>query len=408
MINTAIEPRIVVVTIDERDLNAVGQFPIPNRVLASAINKLKKDRPKAIALDLYRDLSVRSNKQDLQQIFNSTPNLYVVEKVIGEAISPPPNIDRDRVGFADRVLDSDGKVRRALLSLAIDRQTRYSLATKLALHYLEDRQIKLKPLDNNRYRLGQAIFRRFTSNSGGYIGADAGGYQILLNYWGTEANFEQYSLTEVLNERITANKIRDRLVLIGSTAESIRDAFDTPYSRGWFRSPPTPKMPGVFIQANITSQIVSAAIDNRPLLHTCDRFVEFLWILLWGIIGIIIPRYWRSVVKIFLIFVSSIILIAICYLAFKLGWWLPLIPALLTLTLIVITAIIVRNKQRDRLRFQHTLKLLLAESQTYPIAGRIALEYFKQSENPTNSSIVTQKIEQLTPIRGQRQLITNN
>ena len=397
------ESRIVVVTIDEKDINTVGQWPIPDGTLATAIRNLKAQQPSAIALDIYRDLPVPPGNKDLLELFNSTPNLYGVEKVIYESIPPPGTfsqqpVRQQQIGFADQVLDSDGKVRRGLLSLVgNDKQTRYSLGTRLALHYIQNQGIKLEIIKDNRYRFGKAIFERFTRNSGGYVGADAGGYQILLNFWGTEANFKQYSLTEVLRGEIDPETIKDRLILIGSSAESIKDGFYTPYSKGWFRPPS--KMPGVFIQANITSQIISAVKDNRPLLRTHNKVLESLWILLWGIIGLII--FWGLKFNLAIAFglgVTSSLLILICYLAFLLGWWLPLIPSLLTLITTVITSIFIRNKQRDRLRFHHTLALLLQEYRDRPIVGRIALEYLKQSENQDNSYLIEQKIKQSSVI----------
>ncbi|MGK7950468.1 MAG: CHASE2 domain-containing protein [Xenococcaceae cyanobacterium] len=396
------ESRVVVVTIDEEDIKSVGQWPIPDKTIVTAIKNLQGQQPKAIGLDIYRDLPIPPGNQDLLQLFNSHPNLYVVEKVVGDSIPPPSTVSRQQIGFADQVLDSDGKLRRALLSLVgDDGQTRFSLGTKLALHYLQERDIQLEPMEDDRYRLGKAVFKRFTPNNGGYVGADAGGYQILLNFWGQEANFGQYSLTEVLKGEITAKNIRDRLILIGSTAtESSKDAFSTPYSKGWFRSPA--KMPGVFIHANVTSQIINAALGNRPLLRTYNKILESFWILFWGIIGIIISWRLRSAIAIALsVFLASSLSIVICYLAFLFGWWLPLIPSLLTLTATVITANLLREKQRDRLKFQQTLKLLLKEYCDRPIVSRIALEYFKQSENQDHQMLIDKQIKQL-PLDGGR------
>lgn len=390
-----IDPRIVVVTIDERDINTVGQLPIPDRILATAINELKANRPKAIALDIYRDLPVAPGTKNLQELFQSMSNLYAVEKIIGEATPPPSNLSKPQVGFADLVLDSDGKVRRALLSLVgEDKQLRLSIATKIALHYLQDKKIELKQLDRYRYSLGKTIFQRFTANSGGYVGADAGGYQVLLNYWGTAANFRQYSLTEVLNGKVTRQEIRDRLIFIGSTVESVRDSFYTPYSQGWFRAPA--KMPGVFVQANITSQIINAAIDNRPLLRTQNQLVESLWILLWGTIGIALSWRWQSWIAIAIsLGIASLVLIAVSYYAFVLGWWLPLIPALLTLTLTAFAAIAINNRRRERVKFQHILTSLLTASRDRPTVGTIALEYFKQSENKANIRRIDNAVERI-------------
>lgn len=392
------EPRITVVTIDEADINNIGQWPIPDNILATAINNIKAYNPNAIALDIFRDLPVAPGTEDLRKIFISTPNLYVVEKVIGESVSPPPNINQQQVGFADQILDSDGKIRRGLLSLVKDnKQTRFSLGTQLALHYLRDKNINLQPIENNSYRLGKATFKRFNGNNGGYVRSDAGGYQILINYWGTEQNFQQYSLTEILNNQVTDKDIENRLILIGSTAESIKDFFYTPYSNsnGWFRSPQ--RMPGVFIQANITSQIVSAALDDRPLLYTKNGASESIFILFCGITGTIISWYLKTYFKITIyILLAAFLLIISCYIAFLLGWWLPFVPSLLSLVTTAITFIIIRDKQREKLRFNHTLALLLKEYKTIPIEGRIALEYLKQSENKNNQIIIDKQIQKLT------------
>ena len=389
-----LESRILVVTIDEQDISKVGQWPIPDDTLATAINNLNNHQPNAIALDIYRNLAVPPGNKEFTEILKSTPNLYVVEKVVGDTISPPLNINRTQVGFSDQVLDNDRKIRRALLSVVGDnKETKYSLGTKLALNYLQSKNIILEPIDSDSYRLGKAIFKRFDGNNGGYIGVDAGGYQILLNFWGTEANFNRYSLTEVLNNDFNPQDINDRIILIGSTAESIKDFFYTPYSNSWFRYPQ--KIPGVFIHANVTSQIVSAAIDNRPLLNTYNQFIEYLWILLWGVIGTVVFWYFRTLYAIAIaLFFFIICLIIIGYLAFLTGWWLPLIPSLLTLIVTVIALSIIKNKQREQLKFNYILQCLLEEKNDYPLKTRIALEYFKQSENKHNQIIINQQIKQ--------------
>lgn len=387
------ETRILVVTIDEKDISQVGQWPISDRTLATAIDNLKIHQPSAIALDLHRNLTVPPGQQELAKIFSTTHNLYVVEKVVGEAIAPPTTISRERVGFSDIVLDKDRTIRRALLSVVgKDGQTKYSLGTKLALHYLQEKNITLQPINNNRYRLGKAVFQRFNGNNGGYVNADVGGYQILLNFWGTEANFPQYSLTEVLNNDFDPQAIRDRLILIGSTGESIKDFFYLPYSNNWFRYPQ--KIPGVFVHANVTSQIISAAIDNRPLLNTYNKVLEFIWILLWGIVSVIIFLYWRNIYAIaFVLLVSISCLLLICYLAFLAGWWLPFIPSLLTLVVTTVVLIIIRNRQKEQLKFNCILRSLLTKSRDRPIVSRIALEYFKQSENKHNQILIDKAIE---------------
>ena len=389
-----IEPYITVITVDEGDIKQVGQWPIPDGTIATAIKNIELHQPQAIALDIYRDLPVKPGTQELLQVFNSNSHIYAVEKVIGDPV-PPPEIPPQQVGFSDQTIDGDGKIRRALLSVVgDDKRTRFSLGTQAALDYLKEENIELKAIDRQRYGLGRAIFERFDRSDGGYVRADSGGYQILLNYWGTKANFQQYSLTQVLRKEIATADISDRLIFIGSTAESIKDSFYTPYTKGWFRSPP--KMPGVFIQANIASQIINAAIDNRPLLRTHNQTNESLWILFWGVIGIIVWRVGHIWLVLLAISLISVLLLIGCYLTFLLGWWLPLIPSWLTLWATTITAIVIKNKQRDRAKFQHTLDFLLADYGNRPLVSKIALEYLKRSQNQANQNFIDEKIKNKT------------
>src|SRR5919202_282578 len=271
-----IDPRLVIVTIDESDIKKLGQWPISDAVLAKLIEKLKAQQPLAIGLDLYRDLPVEPGHQKLVEVFKSTPNLIGVEKVVGETVAPPPTLNQlGQIGNADLVLDADGKVRRGLLTIKENGQTKESLGVKLALMYLESKGIKLqvddatrnKNQNKKRYRLGKAVFKPFTGNEAGYVRANSGGYQILLNYRGTPENFQTVSITDVLENRIPQEWVRDasgsafagRIVLIGATGQSSNDLLFTPYSSRFFTSPK--RMPGVVVHANLISQILSAALD---------------------------------------------------------------------------------------------------------------------------------------------------
>ncbi len=386
--------RIAIVTIDEADIAWVGQWPIPDRLLAQAITTLKAEKPKAIGLDIYRDLPVEPGNADFAKLLRSTANIFAIEKVVGNRVAPPPALSQKQVGFSDQVLDGDGKLRRALLSVVVENdEVRYSLAVKLALHYLADKGISLKTFADNpqRLQLGKATFERFERNDGGYVRAQSGGYQTLLNFRGTEQNFATFSLRQVLEEKIAPEKLRDRLILIGTNAESVHDAFSTPYSGGLFRSPLP--MAGVTIHANIISQILSAAIDGRPLLRVWSDPLEWLWILAWGIVGAGISWWLKFPPAIVVsLLLAGAVLFGISYLAFLGGWWLPLVPAMLTLVGAAMILPLVTQKQREQLLFRRTLASLLGVCQDYPTSGRIALEYLKQSENPENQAFIEEQM----------------
>ena len=337
------DPRIVIVTINESDASHIGQWPIPDGILAQIIQNLNAQQPRAIGMDLYRDLIVQPGHEELVKVFKSTPNLIGVEKLVGDKVGPPPILSAlDQVGLADLVLDGDGKVRRGLLSAkANNGKTRLGLATKLALIYLEKEGIELRMVDPKKKHLGlgKAVFIPLAGNEGGYVRTNTGGYQIFLNYRGTQENFHTISLTDVLENRIPADSLRDRIVFIGATGESFNDLFFTPYSSSWIGVPE--RTPGVIVHANLTSQILSAALEGRPLIRVWDEPIEWLLILVSSFIGAIgswnllntnlVANSLKWTVFLISIFLFCGSLITGSFIVFLAGWWLPVVPPLLAL-----------------------------------------------------------------------------
>ncbi|EAM47795.1 CHASE2 domain-containing protein [Crocosphaera watsonii] len=170
-------------------------------------------------------------------------------------------------------------------------------------------------MKDKKLPLGKAVFKRFTGNDGGYIGSDSGGYQVFLNYRGQQDNFLNFSFTDVLKNNISPDSFSDRLVFIGTTAESINDLHYTPYSGKLSNS--SEMMPGVVIHANIASQILSSALEGRPLISVCPDSVEWLEIYMMALIGTGISWWFKSMRMILfgLLFVSGCVLGA-SYLAF--------------------------------------------------------------------------------------------
>jgi PAS domain S-box-containing protein len=340
-----VAPRIAIITIGESDLAKLGQGQVSDAVLAKLLEKIKAQQPVAIGLDLYRNLPVEPGHQALVKVFKSTPNLIGVEKLAGETVAPPPALKHlGQVAVADLVLDADGKVRRGLLTIKPENsQPKESLGARLALMYLERKGVTLEQSDASKkyYRLGRAVIKPFTGNEAGYVGADAGGYQILLNFRGTQENFHTVSITDVLENRIPSNWMQGRIVLIGATGQSSNDLFFTPYSSSFFTSPK--RMPGVVIHANLTSQIVSAALDGRPLIQSWTEPVEWLWILGWSFAGASVRWMLLRVnlskknlsptwaIHSICIVSAGGTLFTCSYLAFLGGWWIPVVSPSLAL-----------------------------------------------------------------------------
>lgn len=329
------DPRIVLVTIDESDIKQLGRWPMPDAVLARVLSLLKQQQPRVIGLDIFRDLPVEPGHQKLVNIFTSTPNLIGIEKVIktaeGEVIQAPlPLKERDQVSASDLLLDTDGRTRRSLLYLRTsDNRSIFTLGARLAFAYLEQENINRQPLnrDQTEFQLGRARFTPLQPNDGGYVGVDAGGYQILSNFPNLQTGFYKISMTDVLQGRMPHDLVRNRIVLIGLTAESIEDKFFTSYTTDALTAPA-----GVEVHALLTSQLLSAALDGYPLLRSWAEPVEWLWIISWSAIGATIgwtsPSPRQTALRAVLL---GIVLLGSAYALFLMGWWLIIIPPLLAL-----------------------------------------------------------------------------
>ncbi len=349
------DPRIVIVTIDETDLKQVGKWPIPDQTLAELLLKIKAQQPRAIGLDLYRNLPVEPGYQQLVKVFESTPNLIGIEKVVrdmrGYTIPPPPVLSqKEQVGANDVIVDGDGKIRRGVLFLhPPGRKSISGFALKLARIYLKGEGITPKRAENGYLKLGKAVFEPFEPNDGDYIGADAAGYQLLLNYRQVEGSFSKVSLTDLLKNRIKKDYFRDRIVLLGSTAASLNDFFYTPYNGGF--SHEGPKMAGIEIQAHILSQILSAAIEGRPLIKTWSDPLEYGWIFLWSYIGATLA--WKlpnSRWTVSSLAIACGTLVGGAYAAFLAGWWIPVVAPLASLggSAVAIAAYIAQQQRQEK------------------------------------------------------------
>ena len=188
--------------------------------------------------------------------------------------------------------------------------------------------------------LGKSTFSPLDSYQAGYASTDNGGYQILLNYRCLRECFQEVSMKNVLDVKYPKDLFKDRVVLIGSTAESLRDFFYSPYG----------KIPGVHIHANLISQIINGAINNRPFLKTYPKWLEGIWILVWASIGVKgISGFLRGgnlgktqfITGILTLLLISILgLVLISYVSFLFSFWLPIFPTLCSFLISSVISII--------------------------------------------------------------------
>lgn len=329
-----VDQRVVIVGINEADIERIGHYPIPDHEIATLLQKLQTYKPRVIGLDIFRDLPVEPGHAELVAAFKDIKNLIAIEKVLPDEISPPPGLPPEQVGFADAILDADTHLRRSLLGTYPRKRSKgykYSLTLRLAEAYLQTEGISLEKgiQDPETMRFGATELPRFQQNSGGYVRADAGGVQVLLNFRSGRAGFRTLSLNDIKTGNFNPDWLRDRIIIIGITTPSVKDIFSTSAILDR-QSVPAGQAYGVEIQAHAVSQIVSAVLDKRSLLQSWSDGWEYLLILVWGVLGIRCGRLTRSPLGNLLgVGVTSISLVGLSYVFLIVGWWLPVVPVVL-------------------------------------------------------------------------------
>ncbi|MEO1348650.1 MAG: CHASE2 domain-containing protein [Cyanobacteria bacterium J06635_15] len=363
-----IDPRILVVEVTQDDLNTLGGYPLSDATLAQTVEALQVFDPAVIALDMHRYRPRGTGRQTLLAKFRQYPNLLIACAYDqgDQDYGPPPEFSDeqliDQVGFSNFALDkpplmpahpaassapSTGyAVRRQLLSYAPDLAstqspcvTPYSLSFQLAYQFLN--QAGIQPLtvnDADQWQFGPVVLPPLPRRFGGYQNLDGLSSQLMLNYRVADPG-QRVSLQQVLTGQISADTIRDRLILVGYTAPVARDSVDTPYG----------KMAGVWVHAHMASQLLSAVIDRRPLIAELPQRWNFPWgdggwILAWALFGGGVSGGLRTrknqLRRLGLLLTWTLAMVglswgltSLCLWALAQGLWLPLIPPILSVLL---------------------------------------------------------------------------
>jgi len=322
-----LDPRILLVEITEADIQAQKEWPLSDQTVAKLIAKLQSYQPKVIGLDIYRDLSHPPGNTELQKQLQAR-NIIVINKLGDNGnnqVSPPPGVPKERIGFNDFVLDPDGVIRRNFIYAAINEEKYYSFALRVSQSYLRDKQLGIT-VDRYALYLGKTAFPVLENNSAGYQNIDAQGYQILLNYRSRNVA-RRVRLTQVLNGRLNRDWVKDKVVLIGTTAPSLKDMFFTPYNANDQKKA---TMPGVIIHAQMVSQILSTVLDEQPITWYLPQWLEWFWVWFWSLIGaVLVWRFRHPVTLAFAAILAIGGLFGICFAGFLQGGWIPFyVPAL--------------------------------------------------------------------------------
>lgn len=349
-----LDSRIVLITVTEKDLQLPQQLEksslpdaaprsLSDVALNQILEKLEQFQPKVIGLDIYRDFPADPKLKKLATLMRQNESLITICKqsdtdIDKFGIAPPPEIPLRRLGFSDFIPDSDQVLRRQLLINEAEPKSPcvapYAFSIQVVFRYLAAQEILPKYTSENELQLNDVVLRNMTPHFGGYQQANVSGYQLMLNYRAPDGDPEnialQITLDDLLNGEINPTTIKDKVVLIGTTANnSFRDLWGTPYSGGTTFGK---QIPGVVVQAQMVSQILSAVLEKRTMIWVFPSWGEVAWVFVWSLTGGTL--FWK--LKQSFEFGSSflfafVVLSGLSYGLFLIGCWVPFFPAALGL-----------------------------------------------------------------------------
>jgi len=267
---------VVLLWVTEADIQRHGH-PLSDALLADVLSRVSALEPRVVGVDVYRDRAVAPGSARLRELLMSSERVVLVDKLAAPGqvgVSGPEYLPAQRVGFSDMPLDQDGIVRRTLLMLWDEADRAHlSFSLLVALRHLAAEAITLRPApeDPNLVHLGGTTLPPLAADFGGYVGMDAGGYQLMLDQLRQIVDLPQYTLDDLFEGRIPPPAVRDRVVLLATASSSVKDLFHTSQQRAVF---------GGALHALSVDQLLRFARGGSAPLGALPGWLELAWLVL--------------------------------------------------------------------------------------------------------------------------------
>ncbi len=243
-------------------------------------------------------------------------------------------------GYFNAFPDSDGTLRWSPLVIKFQNDYYLPLSLSLLLQYLDWPMLTLKTAGYGVEGVKIGDIDIPTDESG----------RMLINYLGPAQTFLHYSISDIINGRLSPDNFKNKIVIVGATAIGIYDMRVTPFSAVY---------PGVEIHANVIDNILHRNFLRQSIFTS---FLDVCAIIVFGLmVGIVIPRVnaVRGVVLSLLIVTAFIVINTFIFSHFNV--WLNIIyPALTMITIylgITVYRYITEEREKKKIRgaFQYYL-----------------------------------------------------
>lgn len=305
-----VDRQVALVSIDEKSLNALGQWPWRRAIHAQLIDKLTESNVAVVAFDIiFSEYSTTYPEDDqhlAKAIRNNSHVLLPVHihplsygNTLTEILPIPELVDASKgLGHVHVELDEDGLARGLFLNTGVGNDYWPSLSMAMAQ--------QINPMIKHQQRSSYSYGAPYVSVNTEYR---------LIPFAGPAGTYPSYSYIDVLAGNIPEETFRDKVVIVGASAAGLGDVLPTPMSR---LSVP---MSGVEMHANAYAAIMSkSAIE--PVSEMWTYLLTFAFIL---IPILVFPRLQPThVMPATLVLVSLVTLFSFSLMRYDNSWFPPI------------------------------------------------------------------------------------
>ncbi|NER81764.1 MAG: CHASE2 domain-containing protein [Leptolyngbya sp. SIO1D8] len=404
------DDRIFLIEIDEKDFLGMGNpSRIPPQELVKLMNRVQEYNPTVVGFNVLTDLidDTDSSSIQLNSLLETQKNVIIAEKFLPPFIYPLPGIESERVGFVDVLPDQDLHIRRSILG-SEDFQKKsgfkFSFSLLMAKLYLEEKGYILNNgiSDEFAMRFGKIEIPRVYPNTGGYIRVDNGGIQTLVNYRSGKSPFKKITLRDFKSKDFEATDIENKIIIIGVTDPTRRISLNTPLSSD--SDIESNLMDGLDMQAHFTSQIISAVLENRPLIKSWKGVYEYIFIsffglaiVMWTVLASFHPLklLLTSILMILLLFLTGYFALSVY------GFWIIIVPEIVIIFfnyLIYLLSFYQKKSLKSQAQVEERRKVI---ERTFNIIHNVSLQKIsiilsEVRNNQENNFFIENELEELS------------
>jgi len=299
---------VVIVAIDEKSIREVGRWPWSRDVMAELVNSISNVKPKAVGIDiLFTERESKEKDEKLAEAIKKAGNVVLATAFIvpvGKnapkgpvdipdflwdsafmevksqegipwrrfAVKPEsvmPSLSEfssvASLGHAYALPDMDGVLRWKIMYLSFGDDCYPQFSLQIARIALGIPMKDMVLYGGAGIKLGDR-----------FIPTDLSG-RVLVNYLGKEHSFPYKSAVDIMRNADAARDLRDKIVLVGTSALATYDQKVTPFSGNF---------PGVEENATVVANIIGNNFNRKS-----PGTVEIIVIVLTGVfLGLMLPR----------------------------------------------------------------------------------------------------------------------